>query len=328
VIVRFFRRGRGGGKGPTQYLLGRDGQREGATLLRGDPELVSDLIDASRFARRYTSGCLSFAEADLPPGAAQAMMSEFEKVLMPGLEPRQYACLWVEHRDKGRVELNFLIPNTELLTGKRLQPYYHAADMRRVDAWATIQRDRWGLADPNQPERRQALVTPRDLPRDRQAAADAITAGLLAQADQGHIKDRAGVLEALHGAGFKVGRVTKSSISIEPPEGGQNLRLKGALYDENFRAGDQLRAAIEEAGQRYRAGHSERLAGARATLEEGLRIKRQENHRRHPADRAVDAPAPKAPAPPHVRSMAAAHSPCWSCSAACWSGCGGQAARW
>ncbi|MEY8921596.1 hypothetical protein AB9G80_00255 [Escherichia coli] len=29
----------------------------------------------------------------------------------------------MEHTDKGRLELNFLIPNTELLTGKRLQPW-------------------------------------------------------------------------------------------------------------------------------------------------------------------------------------------------------------
>jgi hypothetical protein len=37
----------------------------------------------------------------------------------------------VEHADKGRLELNLLpIPNTELLTGRRLQPYYDRADRR------------------------------------------------------------------------------------------------------------------------------------------------------------------------------------------------------
>ncbi|WP_434221106.1 hypothetical protein, partial [Klebsiella pneumoniae] len=39
----------------------------------------------------------------------------------------QYACLWVEHRDKGRLELNFVIPNIELQSGKRLQPYFDRA---------------------------------------------------------------------------------------------------------------------------------------------------------------------------------------------------------
>ncbi|MGK3325838.1 hypothetical protein ACSLPB_29600, partial [Escherichia coli] len=42
---------------------------------------------------------------------------------LPGLEKNQYSILWVEHQDKGRLELNFVIPNMELQTGKRLQPY-------------------------------------------------------------------------------------------------------------------------------------------------------------------------------------------------------------
>ena len=37
---------------------------------------------------------------------------------MPGLEKNQYSILWVEHQDKGRLELNFVIPNMELQTGK------------------------------------------------------------------------------------------------------------------------------------------------------------------------------------------------------------------
>lgn len=62
------------------------------------------------------------------------MMASFERVLMPGLEKNQYSILWVEHRDKGRLELNFVIPNMELQSGKRLQPYYDRADRPRIDA--------------------------------------------------------------------------------------------------------------------------------------------------------------------------------------------------
>mgnify|MGYP002225785038 CR=1 FL=1 len=71
-------------------------------------------------------------------------MASFERVLMPGLDKDQYSILWVEHADKGRLELNFLIPNTELLTGRRLQPYYDRADRPRIDAWQTIVKADWG----------------------------------------------------------------------------------------------------------------------------------------------------------------------------------------
>lgn len=47
MIVKFHPRGRGGGAGPVDYLLGKDRQREGASVLQGKPEEVRELIDAS-----------------------------------------------------------------------------------------------------------------------------------------------------------------------------------------------------------------------------------------------------------------------------------------
>ncbi|WP_407214589.1 hypothetical protein [Enterobacter hormaechei] len=51
MIVKFHPRGRGGGAGPVDYLLGKDRQREGATVLQGKPEEVRELIDASPYAK-------------------------------------------------------------------------------------------------------------------------------------------------------------------------------------------------------------------------------------------------------------------------------------
>lgn len=67
-------------------------------------------------------------------------MAEFEACIFAGMDPGQYRVLWIEHRDKineetgkQRLELNFLIPNVEITTGQRLQPFYHEADLPRVD---------------------------------------------------------------------------------------------------------------------------------------------------------------------------------------------------
>lgn len=51
MIVKFHARGSGVGSGPIDYLLGRDRQREGATLDRGDPEAIMAIIDASPYAK-------------------------------------------------------------------------------------------------------------------------------------------------------------------------------------------------------------------------------------------------------------------------------------
>ncbi|HHU4123574.1 TPA: plasmid mobilization relaxase MbeA [Raoultella ornithinolytica] len=285
MIVKFHPRGRGGGAGPVDYLLGKDRQRDGASVLQGKPEEVRELIDASPYVKKYTSGVLSFAEKDLPPGQREKLMASFERVLMPGLDKDQYSVLWVEHQDKGRLELNFLIPNTELMTGRRLQPYYDRADRPRIDAWQTIVNGRLGLHDPNAPENRRALVTPSALPETKQEAAQAITRGLLALASSGELKTRQDVTEALESAGFEVVRTTKSSISIADPDGGRNIRLKGAIYEQSFNAGEGLRAEIESAAAEYRRDAESRIQRARAVCQSGTERKREENQRRHPRPR-------------------------------------------
>ncbi len=76
------------------------------------------------------------------------------------------------------LELNFVIPNMELQSGKRLQPYYYRADRPRINAWQTLVNHHYGLRDPNAPENRRTLVTPNNLPKAKQEAAEAITRGL------------------------------------------------------------------------------------------------------------------------------------------------------
>ena len=281
MIIKFHNRGVGRGSGPVGYLLGRDGNREGATLDRGNPAVIEALIDSSPYAKKYTSGVLSFAEADLPRATKDKLMSDFEKALLPGLEGNQYAVLWVEHRDKGRLELNFVVPNIELQSGKRLQPYFHKADNPRLDAWRTVVNGELKLHDPDDPLNRQAVITPKDLPRGHKEAAQAITDGLLRMAGAGEIQSRDDVRKALQGAGFSVARETKNSLSIADPDGGRNIRLKGVLYEQDFRHGEGLRAELEAAGQRYREASERRVHEARESYLRGVEIKRGENERRY-----------------------------------------------
>lgn len=281
MIVKFHARGVGRGSGPVDYLLGPQRDREGATLDRGDPGLIEALIDSSPYAKKYTSGVLSFQEADLPREDKDKLMDSFERALLPGLDRDQYACLWVEHRDKERLELNFVIPNIELLSGKRLQPYFDRADRPRIDAWKVVVNAQLGLHDPDDPLNKRALMTPRNLPKAKQDAAQAITDGLLSLAAAGELADRGDVVATLKQHGFEVVRETRKSISIADPEGGRNIRLKGALYEQDFRAGQDLRRELEAAGERYRNEREERVRAARESYSRGVGLKRSEIERRY-----------------------------------------------
>ena len=295
MMIKIHSRGRGRGSGPVDYLLGRNRDREGAKVLHGHTDTTEQLINSSPYAQRYTSGVLSFAEADLPDGQKQQIMESFEDALLPGLDRDQYQCLWVEHRDKGRLELNFLVPNIELTSGKRLQPYYDRADRPRLNAWKQITNIEYGLHDPDDPINKRDLVTANDLPRHKQQAKEIITQGLAQLVEAGEIRNRDDIIKTLENSGFNVVRQTKQSISIADPDGGRNLRLKGVLYEQAFRPSENLRDQLESASRSYRESTSERLREAREHYQRCVKRKSAENQKRH-----------QRPQPEHTRDDAQA----------------------
>lgn len=282
MIVKFHARGSGAGSGPIDYLLGKDRQRESATLDRGDPEAIMAIIDASPYAKKYTSGVLSFSEPDLDRESKDNIMSSFEKVMFPGMDADQYACMWVEHRDKDRLELNFVVPNIELQSGKRLQPWYHKRDLKRVNNWKNITNHNYKLTDPDNPLNHRSLVTPRNLPENRKVAAETITSSLMTVMANGLITNRADVVQTLTDAGFTVARETKNSISIADPDGGTNIRLKGAIYERDFKFNAETRATIERAATEYQAATEQRIQRAHQELAEGIKKLAEHNQRRYP----------------------------------------------
>jgi hypothetical protein len=281
MIVKINSRGKGGSSGPLNYLLGKNRDRYLAKILRGDEKQTADLINSLDFSRKYTSGCLSFTEKDLPDNVKDTIMDSFEKAIFSGLDADQYNCLWVEHRDKGRLELNFLIPNVELLSGKRLQPYYHRADKTRINAWKDIINYEFKLTDPNDPRRARALSYSADLPRDKEKASQLITEGLNRLITEGQIKNREDVIKALEKGGFTVTRETKNSISIKTPNSTKPLRLKGSIYERDFKFSQAIQGTIEQKIRDYQENSESRILEAKSTYHKASQIKREHNQRRY-----------------------------------------------
>ena len=98
MLIKIHSRGAGRGSGPTGYLMGEKDHagkmREVApVVLRGDPEQTRELIDSLSFKRNYTSGVLSFSEANIPPEQKQKIMDSWESALFPGMDKNQSSVL-------------------------------------------------------------------------------------------------------------------------------------------------------------------------------------------------------------------------------------------
>jgi hypothetical protein len=263
MIVQFFRYGNGLSKGPLDYLLGKDRDRDYAKVLQGDVSEVSGLIDTSPYAKKYTSGCLSFYEHDLSDRDKQKIMQDFEQALFPGMDQSQYRVLWIEHQDKfneetgeRRLELNFLIPNVEILTGQRLQPYYDKADRPRIDLFKKITNYEYQLHDADDPLYKQDIKQAKNLPKTVNEIKETLNIEATKAVENGLIIDRQSMKKWLLDLGLEITRETKKSLSIKNPNNddpnARPISLKGAIYEQDFRLTEESEQLTIAASERYR----------------------------------------------------------------------------
>ena len=283
MIVKFFRHGTGGGNAVFDYLLGKEEDRPDAEILRGDVAQQKLLIDSLEFKRQYTSGCLSFEEAPdhLTLKQKNDIMDGFEETITAGLEVDRVSFAWVEHRDKGRLELNFVIANVDLKHGRLFQPYIHSQDKTRVNAWKDIQNIDYDLSDPNDPIRKRLMAQRDNLPRATKEAREAITDGLKSMVANGLITNRHEVIQTLQDGGFEIARETDKAISIKNPIGGRNIRLTGGLYERSFKFSPEVQDKVERDSSAYRDNVTGRLREATRVLYEELDRKREYHQARH-----------------------------------------------
>lgn len=289
MIVKFFTHGTGGSGGVFNYLLKdneqEDGLRRDAEVLRGDIDNQALLIDSLDFKQKYTSGCLSFTESadQVTQAQKEQLMNGFEETIRAGLGVDRVAVSWIEHRDKGRLELNFVYANVDLEHGRAFQPYVHAVDKRRVNAWKDMQNIEHGFSDPNDPANKRLMGQRDNLPRDVKEARQGITDALTALVAEGVITSRADVVQSLTNAGFEIARQTDKAISIKnpDPESKRNIRLTGGLYERDFSFSREVQNTVETASNEYRAGATERYNAAKQLYDSEIVRKRDYHQSRH-----------------------------------------------
>lgn len=311
MIVKFFSRGSGGGDSPVNYLLGENRNREGASVLRGNAEITKELINSTDYSRRYTGGALSFEESHKSITAQQKnqIMDSFENTLFAGLQPDQYNILWVQHTDKDdRLELNFLIPNQELRTGKRLQPFYVGSDMKRVNAFQNVTNMSYRLSDPHDPTKKRFNnlhfsrsaslkgIDKKDYTTEQtrlvthKSIKNELTSYIYDLASKARLENRAAIQKALKAKGYEIKRVTPRSISINNSKLAKNIRLDDPIFSEYFRVQDYTAVAMLDKRKTYdRDKQHKILSESLEILNEGIRRKTEYHQKRF---KSADIPKP------------------------------------
>lgn len=285
MLIKFTGGGQGGGRTVAAYLLRSEGRDVAPELVRGDLERTRELIDATERQWTYTHGVLSFAAEDAPDEAQQAeAMDRFEELAFAGLDADQYDISWVRHTEHDRVELHFVTPRTELLSGKAL----NIAPPGWQSAYQPLQDHlnyKHGWSRPDDPERARELQGAVERQRgglrlkaDREAVHGYLT-GLVASGD---VQDRAQMVEALQAAGLDVTRQGKTYITVADLDNGEKVRLKGRIYEEGWSYGAELERENRGPSERDRDAELGRAEEAGRELAGRVESRARNNAERYP----------------------------------------------
>ncbi len=233
MVVKFFSNKKGGSVKALDYLLNHREKDGTARVLSGDEQLTRNIINSISFTHKVCVGCLSFEEKNIDEDLKYKIMSDFEKNLLPSLESDQYNILWVEHVDKGRLELNFVIPKIELTRKIALNPFYHKQDLSRVDVWQNLTNITYGFTDPKNPAKERTLQGASkkiSLQKDYEKLDEM----LHELVKSGQIKNREQMIELLNQNDIFVNRTGADYISVKLPDSKKARRYKGGIYSEQF----------------------------------------------------------------------------------------------
>lgn len=236
MLVKFLPTYTGGGLGSINYLLNERMAAGTAKVVKGDENLTKAVIKGVTYKQKTCFGVLSFEEKHdfLNEEQKLKIIKDFERALLGDYMLERVNVLWVEHSDKnGRLELNFLIPKIDLVTGKSFNPYFDKYDQSKIDLFKRIVNDEYNLSSPDDPAREQTISASKKNIVHYQNLEE-LDKKLHELVRKGYIKNRDHMIELLNQIGIEVTRSTKKSITVMLPNQKTKNRLKGGIYDANF----------------------------------------------------------------------------------------------
>lgn len=230
MIVKFFK----SNKQPIQkafaYFLNERVESNTAKLLSGNRDFAEMLADSQHSLVKYFSGCLSFKEAPehFSERDKDEIMSEFMCAIIPDERIRERMnWTWIEHTDKGRLELNFVV-NTRFLEpigNIKQYNFFCKHHLQTIDAFQDWVDAKYVCASwKNAPANlyRHHLNTRQSKTLNHEILQYMIENIILEKTD---LETRDDLVKYLEQVGFHVSREVRGSISILPDNSSKPIRL-------------------------------------------------------------------------------------------------------
>lgn len=242
--VTIFPTGTGGAESAVKYLLS-DTDHEGnkrsvmPEILFGDPCTFTEIANGTTRKHKYTSGVISFRDNEsITPEQITSLSEIFRSTFMPGLkEDENFADFWVAHRDKGNIELHFLIANTELKTGSRLNIHPPGEkNLQFFNSFVSVVNDSFGfqqvVPDPLKISLKPFEAKSSNGKKDKKGKND-LAKVLHTEIVDGFINNRNQLIGYLKNHGLDVPKISDEFITVRLPGTKKNTRLRGPLFSKD-----------------------------------------------------------------------------------------------
>ena len=233
MLVKFFKNKNGGSAVGIDYLLNKRVEQGTANLLKGNATVTRKILRSLTKKQKLCIGCLSFEEKDIDLDIKQKIIDEFERLLF-GEYKERFSVLWVQHVDKGRLELNFAIPKIDIESSMAFNPYYDKVDRPLIDTWQNYVNLKFGFTDPKDPAKAHMLQGSRKeigVIKNYIELEKILTDKFINQ----EFTCRDDILNALKSSDIDITRIGKDYISVKLPNSKKAKRFKGDMFSEEFR---------------------------------------------------------------------------------------------
>ncbi len=296
MYIKVFPHGKGRGEKAVQYLVNTtyaNRKDNPPKVLRGDPDMTTELINCLPFAWKYTSGVLSWSSEDkVSDGDEEKLMDDFENVAFAGLDKGQYSMLWVRHKHANHHELHFIIPRVELTQGKSFNAF-SPGWQKDFDVLRDYYNIKHNWARPDDPKRQRICVPSNasllhnKLKRfgveikktDKDKAQEMLVEYAKNAIQSGTVTNREELINAYKELGLTINRTGKNYITIK--NGEQKIRLKGGIFDESWRIGAKDTGKANSRETNAGTGNYSELGKLQGKLEQIIAKRSDYNRKRY-----------------------------------------------
>ena len=241
MIISFFKSGTSDSRSPVNYVMGKMDHSGNERLVKpkeigGSIELFAAAVDFNHNKWKYTSGVISFRDKENPTDEQkETILKAFKKVYFAGLDPESIPHAFVEHRDKGNLEIHFLVSRmaTDGKSFNMNPPGRKSFELTKAFQAAVNHKMNYDQVVEN-PFKAHLSKFEHQYPSQskskvKESLADSLSKGIV----QGKINNRNELINTLESVGVEITRKGKDYLSIKFPNTDKAIRLKGPMFESN-----------------------------------------------------------------------------------------------